>query len=330
MRQSRLCSIRIGSGAPDNGRNTLETAPERVLSIGVCSWRLPVFRAAHVLDMAKIVLIMHEFDRLLDGRPLGSKSPRYMICDVLMELRHRGHDVETVAGVRRHAPGDAAILHVDCSLVPQDYIEMARCYPLAINVAAADIRKRSTSQVLIEQDTAWSGPVIVKSNYNYRGEPERLHNRIARRRLRKAPHPGVRAMESYQVYPSPSHVPAPMWIDRDLVVEKFVPENDRHGYAMRIWNFFGDRERCARVAGPEPIIKADNFTHREEAPVPDDLRERRRQLGFDFGRFDFVVHDGRAILLDANKTPGRPPNIEGRRDESVSGYVDDLESRLRC
>jgi hypothetical protein len=30
----------------------------------------------------------------------------------------------------------------------------------------------------------------------------------------------------------------------------------------------------------------------------------REELGADFGKFDYVMHDGRAVLIDANKTPG--------------------------
>ena len=30
----------------------------------------------------------------------------------------------------------------------------------------------------------------------------------------------------------------------------------------------------------------------------------RQELGFDYGKFDYVVHDGRPVLLDANKTTG--------------------------
>jgi hypothetical protein len=63
-------------------------------------------------------------------------------------------------------------------------------------------------------------------------------------------------------------------------------------------------------------------------PVPDDLRETRRRLGFDYGKWDFVLHEGRAVLIDANKTPGRPPNPAGRRDLLVRAYADDLESRF--
>lgn len=36
------------------------------------------------------------------------------------------------------------------------------------------------------------------------------------------------------------------------------------------------------------------------------LREKRRTLGFDYGKFDFVDHGGESALLDANRTPGAP------------------------
>ena len=38
--------------------------------------------------------------------------------------------------------------------------------------------------------------------------------------------------------------------------------------------------------------------------MPVEIAEERRRLGFDYGKFDFVVHGGRPILLDANRTPG--------------------------
>ena len=38
-------------------------------------------------------------------------------------------------------------------------------------------------------------------------------------------------------------------------------------------------------------------------PHPEVL-EIRRTLGFDYGKFDYVLHDGRVVLLDINKTPG--------------------------
>lgn len=39
------------------------------------------------------------------------------------------------------------------------------------------------------------------------------------------------------------------------------------------------------------------------ADAPEALKALRRELGFDYGKFDYVEHGGRPILLDANRTP---------------------------
>ena len=39
-------------------------------------------------------------------------------------------------------------------------------------------------------------------------------------------------------------------------------------------------------------------------PVPEELRQTRRQLGFDYGKFDYGVVNGEVVLYDANRTPG--------------------------
>jgi hypothetical protein len=52
------------------------------------------------------------------------------------------------------------------------------------------------------------------------------------------------------------------------------------------------------------------------------LREQRRRLGFDFGKFDFVMHQGRAVLVDANRTPG---SIRGMSPELAKGTLNLVE-----
>jgi hypothetical protein len=53
-----------------------------------------------------------------------------------------------------------------------------------------------------------------------------------------------------------------------------------------------------------PIIKSHNIIGRELlTDVPDDLRQMRRDLGFDFGKFDFAIVEGRTVLYDTNRTP---------------------------
>ena len=91
----------------------------------------------------------------------------------------------------------------------------------------------------------------------------------------------------------------------DLVIEKFMPEVEPDGYAARFWSFCGDAERCTRYVSPHPLVKAEDTIRSEKVPVPDEMRALRERLGFDYGKFDFVVHAGKPVLLDANKTPGR-------------------------
>jgi hypothetical protein len=59
--------------------------------------------------------------------------------------------------------------------------------------------------------------------------------------------------------------------------------------------------------------------------VPDELRQRRHELGFNYGKFDFVLHQGKANLLDANKTPGRPRNLMNLLAEGADNQADGFE-----
>jgi hypothetical protein len=42
---------------------------------------------------------------------------------------------------------------------------------------------------------------------------------------------------------------------------------------------------------------------------PISRRNERARLGFDFGKFDFVVHEGQSVLLDTNRTPSSSPAL---------------------
>jgi hypothetical protein len=89
-----------------------------------------------------------------------------------------------------------------------------------------------------------------------------------------------------------------------LVVEKFLPEMRDGLYCLRQYGFLGDEERTSVLMSPEPIVKARNVTRKEriEGGPPEAVRARRRELGFDYGKFDFVVHEGEAIVFDVNAT----------------------------
>jgi hypothetical protein len=78
-------------------------------------------------------------------------------------------------------------------------------------------------------------------------------------------------------------------------------------YCLRTWTFLGDEESATLSYSPVPVVKRANVTRYEPCEVPDALRAERRRLGFDYGKFDFVMHEGEPILLDANSTPSCAP-----------------------
>jgi len=108
----------------------------------------------------------------------------------------------------------------------------------------------------------------------------------------------------YPVLDNLSRVPGWVWRREDLVVERFLPEREGDEYALRVWLFFGDQEYGARLFSRERVVKVRSITRYEYLDsVPDSLRAFRRRVGLDFGKIDYVLVDGEAILLDANKTP---------------------------
>jgi hypothetical protein len=110
--------------------------------------------------------------------------------------------------------------------------------------------------------------------------------------------------DDYPIFDSPGEVPRAVWWNPKLVVEKFLPERVGENYCLRQWVFLGDREMSQRIISSEPIVKAANVLHREiDIPIPASLRHARAAMGFDYGKFDFVMVDDKAVLLDANKTP---------------------------
>ncbi|MEM7444755.1 MAG: hypothetical protein AAF414_15640 [Pseudomonadota bacterium] len=259
--------------------------------------------------MAKIAVITHDYDCFMQRRFGVLLRRRFLLQDLLRELRNNGHRVEISVGTDRRVEADVGILHIDCSVIPTPYLDLANSYDVTVNGSANDITKRTVGGAGLKPDSDWDGPVIVKSNFNSGGRGEHYHNREALRRGHAKPHPSVDGMVSYNLYDTLSGVPEDAWADGSRVVERLIPEPDPQGYAMRTWIFFGDRERCTRYVGPNPIIKGADIIARSPAPVPDELRAERERLGFDYGKFDFVVHDGKGVLLDANRTPGSTRNL---------------------
>ncbi len=275
--------------------------------------------------MASIAILAHELDRILwrrrDGN--GYNCP-YLVGRLVFELIRRGHAVEIVHGLRAENPSpDLALLHVDLTRVPDEYLAFAAGFPKCLNVKVADIAKTAVSDALFDRQPDWNGPVIVKSNLNCNGGSE-----AAKAALRAGHAPKPVPAPDYRVFDNIRDVPDALRRDPGLAIERFLPEREDGNFAIRHWVFCGDKEFCSRYVSTEPIIKGSNVIRREPAPVPEALRRKRAELGFDYGKFDFVVHDGECFLFDANKTPGSPPPLALSDGTYVATMCDGLESHL--
>jgi hypothetical protein len=274
--------------------------------------------------VAHIVILTHADDEFA-GRP-------FLLRSLASVWTRAGHRVTVAEGAGPSPMGDIAILHVDLSHVPGAYARVAKRYGRVINGRVTDIRKRLVSTNLLDRGDAWSGPVIVKTDLNCGGLPEARLHRIATRRgdARAASRTPFHIRGAYDVLPSLRDVPKAVWNNPDLVVERFLPEEDERGYWLRNWVFFGERERCMRALSASRIVKGAKILARERAPVPKELRTERERLGFDYGKFDFVVRDGKPILLDANRTPTLPPGpVPSTMAASIARLAKGIETFLK-
>ena len=84
----------------------------------------------------------------------------------------------------------------------------------------------------------------------------------------------------------------------------FIPEVVKDGFGVRASIFCGVGPSVAPCKLPlRRIVKGEGIIRSEVVPVPPQLRQLRDRMGFDYGKFDFVMHNGAPVLLDANKTP---------------------------
>jgi len=161
--------------------------------------------------------------------------------------------------------------------------------------------------------------------------PELWINQKADKRGHPPPYPDIRPVERYDVFDRITDVPSAVWQDKALVVEKFRPERHGDQFAMRTYIFCGTSERCHIHYAPAQIIKSDMIERSEPVEVPDAIRARRAELGFDFGKLDFVMDSDEAILLDANKTPSgvrATGAIAERIAAGNRGFADAIEDMI--
>ncbi|MEO1159949.1 MAG: hypothetical protein AAFW74_05730 [Pseudomonadota bacterium] len=266
----------------------------------------------------------------------GERLQRIHLMNVLAAIwRETGSSISF--GDRPPPHTDVVISHTDYSVIGDDFFGKVDTGLPVINCKARNILKTAVSQMLIDRDSTWSGPVIVKTNANAHAGEEYAYHRLDLPRLLKIlagrvipwQWTGDLPLRQYPILDSIDRVPGWVWRDDRFVVERFMPERDGDLYVLRLWMFFGNKEYCMRVCSELPIVKSRQLVSVDLVDdVPDQVREIRRKLGLDFGKIDFVMHDGKPLVFDVNKTPTVFLNKSGKPGAHVRGLADGLEGLI--
>ncbi|MES2981638.1 MAG: hypothetical protein V4727_04930 [Verrucomicrobiota bacterium] len=219
------------------------------------------------------------------------------------------YKVTTIKGVSdKLPPSDMIILHVDLTVVPDEYIQAVASHPLVINRNVKNISKRFYSELILEESSEYSGEVIVKTDANFGGRNEFKIQGDKNKTQQKEDWEFKEYLNDYPIYSNLKEVPNGVWKNPKLIVEKFLPEIDQNGnYLLRIWAFFGDQEIHYVNYSGEKVIKSWNKNGYQMIPneqIPIELRKIREKMEIHYGKFDYVMKNGKPILYDVNKTPG--------------------------
>jgi hypothetical protein len=260
----------------------------------------------------------------------------HLICVLADIWRERGGTV--TFGDTPPDNADACICHTDLSFIEDDFINRAKSGVPLVNGAARNILKSNVSQMLLDKDSKWNGSVLIKTNANAHAGEEYAYHGLDIPRLMKIfagrvipwQWTGELPFRQYPILDGLADVPDWVWRDNGLVVEKFRPERDGELYVLRLWMFFGDQGYCMKVRGELPIVKSRKLVSVDLIKdVPEEVIAVRKKLGLDFGKIDFVMHDGKAIVFDVNKTPTVFLNKQGKPGAYVRSLADGLDALLK-
>lgn len=239
-------------------------------------------------------------------------DPGYLLSLLRTRWEARGALVCDVTEPDRVEDADLVFVHVDRSVVPSEILGDLRGRRGA-NLAAADIRKSVYLDHLLRSPIQDSGPVIVKSELNHAGLPERLasgaiHLSLPRRlvravRRRLGLNFEIRGKHDYRIYSDASSVPRGRFEDGS-VVQRFMPERRDGRYVLREYYFLGDREFLSVEEGDDPILTSGRQVHGGPGSPPAEVRAVRDRLRLDYGKLDYGLVDGEVVVYDANKTVG--------------------------
>lgn len=256
------------------------------------------------------------------------------MIDELAELwREEGLEVIEIYGIDRFVPADIVILHVDLSVVPPDYLEFTRQYPVALNTGLTDIRKETISLHLLKPGDPYVGPVIVKSNLNYAGAPERKLKEAELRQsafwLKRLQHrifpflkkpPPFQSNLEYQIFDQVEDVPKSLFNNPDVVVEKFFHYQHEDFYCIHNLYIFGDHQTGVRLMGNHPIVNGRTYKRIDFVDPHSEILEQMANIPLDYGKIDYVFDEGKVVIIDINKTVGDSRKVFQRTPELARFY----------
>ena len=264
----------------------------------------------------------------------GKDLSCYTIHHIAEIWKKDGHNVDYIFGVDEHVPADIIIVHIDFSIVPQKYLDFAANYPIALNGKLSNICKSGFSKGLLKADSNWDGQVIVKSNLNHGGIQEQIYSDtlrkpyadLYRRLISKIKRfmgyePVFSDPYDYKIFENISMVPKHWFHSSNAIVEKFVPEIENDLYHIRMFQILGDHWICERLASPKPIVKGGNCVKVEIVEPDEEVFQWCRDLQIDYGKLDYVVHNGKPVLLDVNKTIGATGLINKKENDKKRQYL---------
>jgi len=241
----------------------------------------------------------------------------YSIQSLLPYVEEAGLKVRVLDRLADDDRAPAALMHVDLTEVPQAYRQIGDLYQRTINGRALSIHRHLYSTLRLEAGDSHPGPVVVKTVLNSRGRPElrwrQYRNGWTRmaHALRKMVTPDYkeRLCPPYRVYASIAEVPAEVWRDERLMVEKFAFASlDLPIVKHRYMFLLGAEVNMRQVYNDVLCAGAKIVSNEVGGAVPDEVRAVREKLNLDFGAIDYFVVDGKGIVVDANKTVGSNPN----------------------
>jgi hypothetical protein len=290
---------------------------------------------------SRILIQTHRRDSPIEGS-------KYTLNSLLGFWRQMGLSILFQSGLPPWGTvaAEIAMNHICATRTPAPYLNYLCRFPTVINGALVDTSKQLYNRDLLSRGNRYDGPVIIKTKLNSGGANEHKHAgeltrylnallRASARPFRRNTHWSTTARlksRHYPVYDSPSLVPAEVWTNPNLLVQKFQPELEGDNlYRLRSWYLLGDRGFHVVTVGKEPIVKGVNIVDRRVANdgTPTELAEVRKTMRVDFGRFDYVMVGGKAVVYDINRTPKNSPEAVAKYATQWRGLAEGIAAFTR-